>query len=333
MLSLINSSVIGFEGIVVEQRFDPVENWLAPLFTGDGAVSEHSFKEKALADVVEALIGCFLHCCTEKMALKVMNQYFEIPVLPDSGEVCDFEVICPALSSSLNGVDMSSTDTLFAGFDTVEATLNYKFQNKMFLLQALTHASYVKNDVTDNYQRLEFLGDALIDLLITRHIFEEYPDLDPGSLTDLRSALVNNVLFASLAVKLGLNKSLKHMSPLLHRQITDFVCLVTTSQVRSVREQRVVHKDISSTSLQNGNTNKVRLLTFSELENESDVDDPKPLGDVVEAVVAAIYLDSGLDESAVWSVFFPFLADLIKKLYSRQLRERLQTRFFVQVCR
>ncbi|KOB76458.1 Uncharacterized protein OBRU01_05716 [Operophtera brumata] len=50
----------------------------------------------------------------------------------------------------------------------------------------------------------KFLGDAILDFLITSHIFENSPDMKPGQLTDLRSALVNNVTFAAYVVKLGL---------------------------------------------------------------------------------------------------------------------------------
>jgi endoribonuclease Dicer len=55
-------------------------------------------------------------------------------------------------------------------------------------------------------QRLEFLGDAVLDYLVTRFLFEHKGRFAPGILTDLRSALVNNTIFASLAVKHGLHK-------------------------------------------------------------------------------------------------------------------------------
>lgn len=74
------------------------------------------------------------------------------------------------------------------------------------MLQALSHASYIRNRVTRSYERLEFLGDAILDFLITSHIFENCRELKPGEMTDLRSALVNNVTFASYVVKLGLHK-------------------------------------------------------------------------------------------------------------------------------
>ena len=104
----------------------------------------------------------------------------------------------------------------------VLAGLSWRFRDKALLLQALTHASYQTNRVTDCYQRLEFLGDAVLDYLITTQVYERFPHFDPGKITDMRSALVNNNLFAELAVKLGLHKLLLHCSPVLFRLIPDY---------------------------------------------------------------------------------------------------------------
>ena len=91
------------------------------------------------------------------------------------------------------------------------------------------------------YDRLEFLGDAILDYLITRHLFDHHQHLSPGALTDLRSALVNNTIFASLAVKFGYHKYFKALSPELFNVIDNFVTFVKEknealgmdSQVRS----------------------------------------------------------------------------------------------------
>lgn len=75
-----------------------------------------------------------------------------------------------------------------------------------YFSQAMSHPSYIRNRLTRSYERFEFLGDAILDFLITAHIYENNPRLSPGDLTDLRSALVNNVTFAAYVVKLGLHK-------------------------------------------------------------------------------------------------------------------------------
>lgn len=61
------------------------------------------------------------------------------------------------------------------------------------------------------------------DYLITRHLYEDPRQHSPGALTDLRSALVNNTIFASLAVRHGFHKYFKHLSPGLNDVIDRFV--------------------------------------------------------------------------------------------------------------
>lgn len=73
------------------------------------------------------------------------------------------------------------------------------------------------------WQRLEFLGDSVLDLLITWHLYQSHTDIDPGELTDLRSASVNNENFAQVAVRQNLQQYLLHSSDLLLGQINDYV--------------------------------------------------------------------------------------------------------------
>ena len=68
-------------------------------------------------------------------------------------------------------------------------------------------------------QRLEFLGDAVLDYLITVYLYDKYPGMSPGVLTDMRSASVNNDCYARSAVKAGLHKHILHASHKLHKDI------------------------------------------------------------------------------------------------------------------
>ena len=119
--------------------------------------------------------------------------------------------------------DMAKLEELIDGFSTFEACIGYKFKHPAYLLQAFTHASYTYNTITDCYQRLEFLGDAILDYVITRHLYEDKQKHSPGELTDLRSSLVNNNIFAYLAVKYEFYKYFKYFSPSLYTIIENFV--------------------------------------------------------------------------------------------------------------
>ena len=109
----------------------------------------------------------------------------------------------------------------------IQGEINWIFKEPALLLQALTHASYQRNRVTDCYQRLEFLGDAVLDYLITIHIYAKFPHFGPGKITDMRSALVNNNIFAELAIRLKLHKAFLHNSPPLFKLIPEYVKAIT----------------------------------------------------------------------------------------------------------
>lgn len=86
-----------------------------------------------------------------------------------------------------------------------------------------TTYSILLNVVIFWLQRLEFLGDAVLDFLLTRHLFTSHPTSTPGLLTSLRTASVNNERFARVAVKHRLHCYLRHGSGRLLHQIEEFV--------------------------------------------------------------------------------------------------------------
>lgn len=201
-------------------------------------VTQHSIPDKSIADCVEALIGAYLIDCGPRGALLFMA-WLGIRVLPVQ-KVNTLEKRIPGSTRAFedNGESKQmiygywrapktplircipdsdeSLEILLDGFDKFEEELNYKFKDRSYLLQAMTHASYTPNRLTDCYQRLEFLGDAVLDYLITRHLYDDARLHSPGALTDLRSALVNNTIFASLAVRHGFHKYFRHLSGVLN---------------------------------------------------------------------------------------------------------------------
>jgi len=96
------------------------------------------------------------------------------------------------------------------GLEAVETALGYKFQNPDLLRQALTHPSCgheQRKPLPDN-QRLEFLGDAVLQLTLTHHLYSVYPDMPEGHLTKVRAGLVNRKALASLANSMNLGPHL-----------------------------------------------------------------------------------------------------------------------------
>jgi ribonuclease-3 len=90
--------------------------------------------------------------------------------------------------------------------DSIEIILGYKFRNPLLLAEALTHPSlaYESQKAHFDNQRLEFLGDAVLQLALTEHLFRSFPDVTEGRMTKLRAQLVSRNALAQFAVSLRL---------------------------------------------------------------------------------------------------------------------------------
>ncbi|MEK7167873.1 MAG: ribonuclease III [Patescibacteria group bacterium] len=90
----------------------------------------------------------------------------------------------------------------------LEERLGVKFKNQDLLRSAVTHRSYLNEHPEfklDHNERLEFLGDAVLELAVTRHLFENYPDPE-GELTNWRASLVNRINLAHIGERLGIEE-------------------------------------------------------------------------------------------------------------------------------
>jgi ribonuclease-3 len=89
----------------------------------------------------------------------------------------------------------------------LEKKLNYQFENKSLLKEALTHRSYAAEKELDyNNQRLEFLGDAVLEIIVTERLYFLYPKALEGDLTKMRSALAQQEALATMASELELSE-------------------------------------------------------------------------------------------------------------------------------
>lgn len=254
-------------------------------------LTQHSIPDKSIADCVEALIGAYLVSCGPHATLLFMS-WLGLDVLPKN---CTAETL-PNFGVMLYGTlepplvvpDAGpQLDELLSGYDAFEARIGYRFRDRAYLLQAFTHASYHYNRLTDCYQRLEFLGDAVLDYLITRHLYDDPQRHSPGTLTDLRSALVNNTFFASLAVKYDFHRYFKNVSPGLFAVIQRFV------EMKRLNNGLGYHEEY--------------YLEEEECEEAEEVEVPKALGDIFESVAGAIFLDSNMSLDTVWQVYYAMM--------------------------
>ena len=131
----------------------------------------------------------------------------------------------------------------------LEQKINYSFRNRQLLRQALTHSSCAneqKINKCEDYERLEFLGDAVLELVSSDYIFRGHPDLSEGRMTKFRSAIVCEPALAFCAREIGLEQ---------------YILLGKGEEATGGRKRDSI------------------------------------ISDVMEAVIGAIYLDSGIDEA------------------------------------
>ena len=153
----------------------------------------------------------------------------------------------------------------------LDKTLHYRFDDTRLFVQALTHRS--ANG--DNNERLEFLGDAVLDFVISDAVFKLRPDADEGDLSKLRASLVKDTSLAKLAADLGIGE----------------------------------HLVLGSGERKTGGHRRESILA-----------------DALEAILGAVFLDSGFDEAAriIGQVFEERLADLPHADDLRDAKTRLQ---------
>jgi len=114
-------------------------------------------------------------------------------------------------SDNLNNIHLTQImeDTeIQASLTKLQQILQVTFTDVSVLLSAVTHRSYLnehKEATWDHNERLEFLGDAVLELVITSFLFEKYPEKPEGELTAVRASLVNTVSLAQASEKLGVN--------------------------------------------------------------------------------------------------------------------------------
>jgi len=129
----------------------------------------------------------------------------------------------------------------------LENTIGYTFKNKELLLQALTHSSYAneqKINKRGDYERIEFLGDAVLELVSSHYLYVKYPEKKEGELTKLRASMVCEPALAYCAQDIHLEK---------------YLILGKGEEATGGRQRESI------------------------------------IADVMEAIIGAIYLDSGLE--------------------------------------
>ena len=171
-------------------------------------------------------------------------------------------------------------------FEKFENSIKYIFKNKELLKKALTHTSYAYENKVESYERLEYLGDSILEFISSKYLFENFQNLSEGEMTKVRAYAVCEDSLYKIAIK---------------HNFSDFLYLG--------KSEKATH------------TNKKAILA-----------------DSVEAVIAAMYLDSG-DINIVQNFILENIKEQVEfasknvglKDYKTVLQEMLQVHGEVQI--
>ncbi|KAL5527188.1 hypothetical protein ACEPAG_5979 [Sanghuangporus baumii] len=235
--------------------------------------------DKAVADVAEAIIGAAYVTGGREIALKV-TKALNIPV-PHIDRWSDFGR--KALAPPPEVTAKLPTGSIQA----VEAIIGHKFNHPHLLAQALTHASISGNEMT-SYERLEFIGDAILDFLVIRHIFDRDITLSPGALTFLKGAMVSNAALAAVCIWSGLHEHLLFESASLENNIQTYADELYDKQMTE-------YEHATREARQPG-------------QYWIDIEPPKALSDVVESILGAVYVSDNFSPVGAEAFFDKILA-------------------------
>ncbi|KAG8527658.1 uncharacterized protein KY384_007811 [Bacidia gigantensis] len=248
---------------------------------------KHHLGDKSIADVCEAMIGASLLSYQETGDVDMAVKAVTILVSSDDHNITKWAhyyasyeppkyQFAPATASQCDLVKQ------------IEHKLGYHFESPRLLRSAFIHPSYsFAIEKIPCYQRLEFLGDSLLDMACVNFLYYRYPDKDPQWLTEHKMAMVSNKFQAALSVKLGFHKHLRSNGTVIEAANREYV-----TETMDAEYEASGAPDYWTTTKQ----------------------PPKALSDVVESYVGALFVDSQFDFGQVEKFFEkhirPFFEDM-----------------------
>ena len=304
---------------IIRDRFIPTR-WLPLLHQKDGASVDESVEgeeenkmeerrvdlsTKTIADVVEALIGAsYVHGSFDlgMECIKLFKLGMEWQPLGESVEQI-FSMV-EALDDAELPMDMISS---------VEKMLGYEFKKKTLVVEALTHPSYNLGIRTRPYDRLEFLGDAVLDMVVSHFLYyAPGKDYSPGQMYLRRVAVVNQHFLAFVCLDAYattdafMGRTLDDETAVLEREenrVYLWQCLLQSNS-HVMEDMAVTHtryekgKETITTALKEGGIHPWAALTALQA--------PKFFSDIVESLLGAVYLDSRGDMEVIRKVMRTF---------------------------
>ena len=279
----------GLDKYIVTRPF--VSRKWRPLYRSDFSAKvidkRRELSTKILADVVEALIGASHLSGGHALSLSCIRLF-----LPQENwdAVPDAFIILEDLYK-----DRFQSETVLR---LIENVSGHKFQQGSLAVEAITHDSYQGLETANPYERLEFLGDAVLDIIVTKAAYHRTPPLPVRTLHLIRSALVNGHFLGFLC----LTYSVKVKRPRVLTDDPERIAVVKSEEDvfvwqllrhASPRIRFVLDKTLERLKSLRGAINEALAITQRHPWTLlAQLNPPKPLSDIIESILGAIYIDS-----------------------------------------
>jgi dsRNA-specific ribonuclease len=275
----------GLDKFIITKRFTGAK-W-APKYAGDLLAESQPLQQverpsKLIADIIESLIGASYVVGGFEKAFECIRTLLPLE---------DWTAIPAATKTLYHAV---SEDTTINSLGILETLIGYSFKKKILLLEALTHASYTSYAgpyANCSYERLEFLGDSVLDYIISKRAYEHEPTLSHQEMHTVRTAMVNAAFLAFTMMETKIEEETTNKISLEQESTSRLLWQFLRSnspQLNASRDaalkQHSHARDQIFTSLQHDARFPWHLLAL--------IDAPKFLSDIVESVLGAVFIDS-----------------------------------------
>lgn len=231
----------------------------------EAEVLKHYLGDKTIADVCEATIGAALLSYRDTGDMDMAVKAVTVLVQSKDHNMSSWAEYYPLYEKPKYQLAQVSASQLDLAVQ-VEKVHDYHFKYPRLLRSAFIHPSYhFAAEKIPCYQRLEFLGDALLDMASISFLFHRHPDKDPQWLTEHKMAMVSNKFLAALSVKLGFHRHLRSNGAAIEYQNREYGI-----EVQDAERQAKGARDYWTNTKQ----------------------PPKALSDIVESYIGAIFVDS-----------------------------------------
>jgi dsRNA-specific ribonuclease len=283
----------GLDAFIMTKQLTP-RKWSAPLISKSLAVTstKRQLSSKVLADVIEALIGAAYldggfakaQVCIHRFLPEVNRQPLDIPSIAQNPDP-----------------DQAPRHIMD---ENLQRHLGYTFKNENLLVEALTHPSCQYDSSTQSFQRLEFLGDAILDMIINPIIFAHSISIKPKDMTLIRHAVVNANLLAFFCMEFSIDQATTKVE-----QVTPdhFAVKNESKPVELWRFMRFNSIDLQTSraaALDRHRFFRDEVLHAMQYSGQypwqalSQLSTDKYFSDIIESILGAIFVDSGGNLSA-----------------------------------